>query len=72
MRWRLSDWGFNSTAKWGWGWKLKGVPYIEDGHLDGGQLMFGGWPYGLKIARGRYVDMYHRNSQRCSRRRQSG
>ena len=59
VRWRLSDWGFNSTAKWGWGWKLKGMPYIEDGHLDDDQLMFGGWPCGLKIARGRYVDMFH-------------
>ena len=59
VRWRLSDWGFNSTAKWGWGWKLEGVPYIEDGHIDGTEFMFGGWPFGLRIARGRYVDMYH-------------
>lgn len=59
VRWRLGDWGFNSTAKWGWGWKLEGVPYVEDGHLESREIMFGGWPYGLKMPRGRFVDMFH-------------
>ena len=59
VRRRLADWGFNSTAKWGWGWKLKGVPYFEDAHIPDHKVCFGGWPHGLRIARGRYVDMYH-------------
>lgn len=32
---RLRQWGFNSTAKWGWGAKLPDVPYIEDCGLQG-------------------------------------
>lgn len=32
---RLRQWGFNSTAKWGWGAKLPAVPYIEDCGLPG-------------------------------------
>jgi|GEM_PF-2204993 hypothetical protein len=28
---RLQAWGFNSTAKWGWGETI-GLPYIEDSH----------------------------------------
>lgn len=30
-RQRLLKWGFNSTAKWGWGETI-GLPYIEDSH----------------------------------------
>ncbi len=32
---RLRQWGFNSTAKWGWGAKLPDVPFIEDCGLTG-------------------------------------
>ena len=59
VRRRLAAWGFNSTAKWGWGWKLKGVPYFEDAQVPEFKVYFGGWPHGLRIARGRFVDMYH-------------
>ena len=59
VRRRLADWGFNSTAKWGWGWKLEGVPYFEDASIPDDKVFFGGWPHGLRITRGRYVDMYH-------------
>ena len=30
VRKRLLLWGFNSTAKWGWGTTVPGFPYIED------------------------------------------
>ncbi len=43
IRRRLFAWGFNSTAKWGWGKKFKGVPYFEDVYLTfckfGGNLV---------------------------------
>ncbi len=59
VRRRLAAWGFNSTSKWGWGWKLEGVPYFEDGHIPDDKVYFGGWPHDLNIKRGRFVDMYH-------------
>lgn len=59
VRRRLRAWGFNATAKWGWGWKLDGVPYFEDASIRAGDLRFGGWPHGLPISTGRYVDYYH-------------
>ena len=43
---RLSAWGFNSTAKWGWGKKLPGMPYFEDVYVT--FCKFGG----------NFVDMY--------------
>lgn len=33
LRRRLLAWGFNSTAKWGWGKKIEGVPYFEDADI---------------------------------------
>ena len=52
IRRRLADWGFNSTAKWGWGRKLEGVPYFEDVYLT--FCKFGG----------NFVDMYHPDFER--------
>lgn len=52
IRRRYADWGFNSTAKWGWGRKLPGVPYFEDIYLT--FCKFGG----------NFVDMYHPDFER--------
>lgn len=43
---RLAAWGFNSTAKWGWGKRYPGVPYFEDIYVT--FCKFGG----------NFVDMY--------------
>ena len=49
LRRRLLAWGFNSTAKWGWGKKLDGIPYFEDADIKGAIK------YDKKF---RWIDMY--------------
>ena len=49
IRRRFLAWGFNSSAKWGWGKTVEGIPYFEDANIA----------KAIKIhSKFRWIDMY--------------